>query len=64
MDAWMVPLPDDFINGLSIKQPLLFINSFEWQWKENVQKMFKLTQSSGNTDGTAEKGSVVTIKYV
>ena len=61
MDSWMVPFPDDLVAELSIKQPLLFINSYDWQWKENVQKILRVKESF-NQHGSEK--SLVTIKYV
>ena len=61
LDGWMVPFPEDFLEGLSVTQPLLFINSYSWQWKENIQSMMKLIRLS------EEKGnsscSIITLKY-
>ena len=41
LDAWMFPLEDD-IYTTGIEQPLQFINTYEFQWKENVAKIMKL----------------------
>ena len=38
----MLPVHRDVLNVMGIEQPLLFINSFDFQWKENVKKMLKL----------------------
>ena len=45
LDTWMLPIHRDILNGYGIQQPLLFINSFDFQWKENVQQMMKLTRA-------------------
>lgn len=62
LDGWMVPFPEDFLEGLSVSQPLLFINSYSWQWKRNIQSIMKLIRSS------KDKGNsscfIVTLKYV
>jgi len=39
----MVPVDRDLYNG-GIQQPLLFINSYDFQWVENVQRMMKLSK--------------------
>ena len=60
LDGWMVPFPNDFLEGLSVTQPLLFVNSYTWQWKQNIQSMMKLIRTS------EEKGnnycSIITLK--
>ena len=43
MDCWMVPIHRDLYN-VGIQQPLLFINSYDFQWVENVQRMMKLSK--------------------
>jgi len=43
MDCWMVPVDRDLYD-VGIQQPLLFINSYDFQWVENVQLMMKLTK--------------------
>ena len=35
----------DILDGPGIQQPLLFINSYDFQWKGNVQQMMKLTRA-------------------
>jgi len=39
----MVPIHRDLYN-VGIQQPLLFINSYDFQWVENVQRMMKLSK--------------------
>jgi hypothetical protein len=39
----MVPIHKDLYNQ-TIAQPLYFINSYNFQWVQNVQKMMKLTK--------------------
>ena len=57
----MVPFqPKDFLNRLSIKQPLLFINSYSWQWKENIQSMLNLLKSC--KEGGNESCSIITLR--
>ncbi|XP_014662116.1 PREDICTED: platelet-activating factor acetylhydrolase-like isoform X2 [Priapulus caudatus] len=46
LDAWMFPLAEECYEH--VDQPLLFINSEEFQWKENVLKILKL--DTGNED--------------
>jgi hypothetical protein len=46
LDSWILPIDLSILDGSGIKQPLLFINSFDWQWKRNIQRMMKLTSSS------------------
>ena len=62
LDGWMVPFPEDFLEGLSITQPLLFINSYSWQWKENIQSMTKLIRLSEEKENNS--CSIITLKYV
>ena len=57
----MVPFPEDVLSGMSSKVPLLCINSFYWQWKENVQSMLKVLQSSKEAGN--ENCSITTIRY-
>ena len=40
LDAWMFPL-DDSVYG-NVEQPVLFLNSESFHWKENVKKIKKL----------------------
>ena len=40
----MVPIHRDLYE-VGIQQPLLFINSYNFQWVENVQRMMKLSKS-------------------
>ena len=39
----MVPIHRDLYDA-GIRQPLLFINSHDFQWVENVQRMMKLSK--------------------
>ena len=61
MDGWMVPFPDNFLEGLRVTQPLLFINSYSWQWKQNVQSVMKLIRLSEDKGNNC--CSMVTLKY-
>ena len=38
----MIPVDEDIVNVTGVSQPLLFINSFDFQWKQNIKKMLKL----------------------
>ena len=54
LDCWMLPLYREVKDsiGSSLSQPFYFINSFAFQWKNNVLKMMSLCQSpdaSGRT---------------
>ena len=42
LDCWMLPIHRDLL-AAGVHQPLLFINSFSFQWAENVRKMMKFT---------------------
>ena len=61
LDGWMVPFPEDFLQDLIVTQPLLFINSYTWQWKQNVQSMMKLIRTSEERGNTC--CSIITLKY-
>ena len=41
----MLPIHRDVLNVTGIDQPLLFINSFDFQEKDDVQKMMKLVKA-------------------
>ena len=43
LDTWMLPIHRDLYET-GIQQPLLFINSHDFQWVENVQQMMKLSK--------------------
>ena len=41
----MIPIhPDLYKNGSVVKQPMIFINSYDFQFKENVQFMTMMTK--------------------
>ena len=61
LDGWMIPFPEDYLSGLSTKQPLLFINSDFQKWKENVQSMLKLLKSCKGRGN--ESCFIITLKY-
>ena len=42
LDCWMLPIHRD-LRATGVKQPLLFINSWDFQWKENILQMMELT---------------------
>lgn len=43
LDAWLFPLSDDVYE--QVNQPILFINTWSFQWKENIEKMNRLMPS-------------------
>ena len=43
LDTWMLPIHRNMYET-GIQQPLLFINSHDFQWVENVQQMMKLSK--------------------
>ena len=43
MDTWMFPLAEDIYTH-GIHQPLTFINSFDFQWANNIACMMKLVK--------------------
>ena len=57
----MVPIHKDLYET-GIQQPLLFINSHDFQWVENVQRMMKLAKPP-NENGISNC-SVLTLRYV
>ena len=61
----MLPVHRDLLET-GVQQPLLFINSFSFQWPENVRAMFKLSQNSNNNSSLAPRPttSIITLKYV
>jgi platelet-activating factor acetylhydrolase len=48
MDVWMFPLHDEVYTN-TINQPVMFINSHNFQWKENVDSILRLQNGEGNT---------------
>ena len=45
LDGWHIPLHEDvYSTNTSISQPLYFINSYYFQWKENMKRMLPLTR--------------------
>ena len=46
----MLPVHQDILNA-GIKQSLLFINSFEFQWWKNILKIMKLVENQRNPIG-------------
>lgn len=57
----MLPIHRDILNVTGIEQPLLFINSFDFQWKDNIQKMMKLVKSPDERGKSS--CSLITLKY-
>lgn len=56
MDSWILPIDLDSLGGRGIRQPLLFINSYDWQWKRNIQRMMRLATPTSQC-------KIITIKY-
>jgi platelet-activating factor acetylhydrolase len=52
LDCWMVPVHRDLLET-GVQQPLLFINSFTFQWPDSVRKMMKLTRPPQHTGASA-----------
>jgi platelet-activating factor acetylhydrolase len=52
MDCWMLPIHRDLLEA-GVHQPLLFINSSDFQWAENVRKMMQLTHPPQYTGAPA-----------
>ena len=44
----MMPVEDGIED--KVEQPLLFINSWNWQWPENIIKMRQLVDVNSNPD--------------
>ncbi len=45
LDTWMLPVHKElYENGSVVQQPLIFINSYDFQWKQNIEQMTKMTQ--------------------
>ena len=61
LDTWMVPIHRD-VYGTGIQQPLLFINSHDFQWVENVQQMMKLAKPLD--DNGISSCQVLTLRWV
>ena len=57
----MVPIHRD-VYGTGIQQPLLFINSHDFQWVENVQQMMKLSKPPD--DNGISSCQVLTLRWV
>jgi len=50
LDTYMMPVEDGIEE--KIEQPLLFINSWDWQWPKNVIKMKRIVDVDHPTDST------------
>ena len=48
LDAYMMPVEDGI--ETSVEQPLLFINSWTFQWPDNVAKIKSLLDTSAQCD--------------
>ena len=57
----MLPIHRDLLET-GLQQPLLFINSFSFQWPDNVRKMMKLTHLPTHTGASA--CTILTLKSV
>ena len=57
LDAYMMPVEDGIEN--SVEQPLLFINTWTWQWPKNVAKIKALVDSSSNTGDSKTQLNIV-----
>ena len=61
LDSWVIPIhPDIYGDNTSISQPLYFINSYTFQWKENMKRMLSLTRPP-NPEGISDC-RVITIR--
>ena len=57
----MVPIHRDLYE-VGIQQPLLFINSYDFQWAKNVQQMMKLSKLPDENGMSSCR--VLTLRYV
>ena len=48
LDTYMMPVEDGIED--KVEQPLLFINSWTWQWPKNVIKMKRIVDTDPHTD--------------
>jgi len=48
LDAYMMPVEDGIED--KVEQPLLFINTWTWQWPENIIKMKRLVDVDSPID--------------
>ncbi|XP_065898491.1 platelet-activating factor acetylhydrolase-like [Dysidea avara] len=48
LDTYMMPVEDGIED--KVEQPLLFINTWNWQWPENINKMRQLVDINSQTD--------------
>ncbi|XP_061890036.1 platelet-activating factor acetylhydrolase [Entelurus aequoreus] len=56
LDAWMLPLKNDTFPG--IKQPVFFINSWSFQWAENVKRIEMLLAADTRRKMITIRGTV------
>ena len=49
----MMPVEDGIED--KVEQPLLFINTWNWQWPENINKMRQLVDINSQTDSRSKK---------
>ena len=63
LDCWMLPIHRDLLET-GLQQPLLFINSFSFQWPRNIRAMFKLSQSNKKTSHKSTSTTIITLKSV
>ena len=52
LDAYMMPVEDGI--ETSVEQPLLFINTWTWQWPKNVVKIKALMDSRNTANSKTE----------
>jgi len=48
LDTYMMPVEDGIED--KVEQPLLFINSWTWQWPKNVIKMKQIVDGDPHND--------------
>ena len=63
LDCWMFPLHRD-LYGRGVDQPFMFINSFEFQWAENVSSMMKLVKPVDETGMFIEWNINIIYSYI
>jgi platelet-activating factor acetylhydrolase len=48
LDTWMIPIASEiYSSNASISQPLYFINSYAFQWRENMRRMVSMEKPVG-----------------
>ena len=46
LDTWMFPVYDEVFD--QVKKPLVFINSWVFQWPYNIRRMLRLVNQADN----------------